>query len=276
VVAFSVLTSLSFTEVRSRPHGSLYVNAPRKLVLDEARRLAVMHEAIAPHLEHIELGEFAEVTGHHRPSLPAPPSESQNARPGPPLSVVVPLYNEGRSVPSLLRHLSAIGERYLLESFAVDDASKDDTFAQLRNGQEGQLHVLHREATGGYIAAIRDGFRGTTHGLVLFLSPTAAVSPPAVRQLIEAVTSSQVVAAALFEPDRYRGSALAWLSWWLTRVCLLLSRGRWVSNLTPSVYMFRRSFLERILAVASHSYLHPYTVAAYLPGPHRVWEVRAK
>jgi len=61
----------------------------------------------------------------------------------PVLSVVIPFYNESGNLPELFRRLTAtlgsIGEEY--EIVCVDDGSRDDTWAQLRQARESDLRI---------------------------------------------------------------------------------------------------------------------------------------
>lgn len=274
VVAFSVLTSLSITEVRGRTHGLLYINTSREELLSEAHRLAVTHHAIAPHIDDVELEQFEERIGHLQSSLESGPSEGGPTRPGPRLSAIVPVFNEATFLRALLTQLTVLGGELSLEAVVVDDGSVDDTVAQFGKGAEG-LSLVRRRSSGGYVSAIRDGFSRTTHDPVLFLGADATLTPFEVKQLVEALASPGVVAVALRQATPNRRSMVSVLLRWLTRICLLIVRGRWVGNLTPAVYMFRRAFLEKMLSDKSYSCLHPYKYAAYHHGPHRLRDVAA-
>jgi glycosyltransferase involved in cell wall biosynthesis len=76
------------------------------------------------------------------------------------LAVVVPAYNAARFLnPVVRRVLGCCPEVERL--FIVDDGSRDDTAhvgAQLA-GADGRITVIHRNANGGYGAAMKDGLR---------------------------------------------------------------------------------------------------------------------
>lgn len=85
-----------------------------------------------------------------------PPSRSpaQSARPT--LSVIVPAFNEERTLPSVLRTL--LGLHFDLEVIVVDDASTDGTQAALAPfAREPRLRVVRHPVNGGKGRGIRTG-----------------------------------------------------------------------------------------------------------------------
>ncbi|WP_017325476.1 glycosyltransferase family 2 protein [Synechococcus sp. PCC 7336] len=86
---------------------------------------------------------------------------NSDSQPFPRVSILIPAKNEGSVIPALMESLSNLdypADR--LEIWAIDDASTDDTAAQLALWQEHlpQLHVHQRSpgATGGKSAALNE------------------------------------------------------------------------------------------------------------------------
>ena len=90
-----------------------------------------------------------------------------NADVAPCLSVVMPVYNEESTVCSIASQVLA--QRPVQELIIIDDASKDGTWAALKDsfGSESRVRLLRHEANQGKGAALRTGIRHATSPVVL-------------------------------------------------------------------------------------------------------------
>jgi dolichol-phosphate mannosyltransferase len=83
--------------------------------------------------------------------------------PVPPLSLVIPVYNEAENVVPLVQEIAQCLEgRCEYEIIVVDDGSDDDTLARLqtmRAGGETRLRILRHAHNLGQSAALRNGVR---------------------------------------------------------------------------------------------------------------------
>jgi len=273
MVAFSILVAMSVIEARIRTHGTLYSNTPVDVLLEESRRVARMPHS-APHPDHIDLDEYAEFTEAPASFTEPPVSEGLNAT-KPLLTMLVPIYNEGTSVPALLERIEALNARYQLEAVTVDDGSVDDTALRLAEAPSGLLHLLRNEAHSGYLSALRAGVQATTSKVIVILDAHAQVDVFVMARLLDALGTPQTVAVALPNLRGMNDSRSLFLrvTGFITRVLVFLCTGRWVSNLAPPICAFRREFLDRVLVQAPRQGLHPYAYAALLPGPHRIYDV---
>ncbi len=81
--------------------------------------------------------------------------------PAPPLSLVIPAYNEAENVAPLIQEIAQCLEgRCEYEIIVVDDGSEDDTLARLktmRTGGETRLRILRHPHHLGQSAALRNG-----------------------------------------------------------------------------------------------------------------------
>jgi glycosyltransferase involved in cell wall biosynthesis len=75
------------------------------------------------------------------------------------LSVVMPAYNAGRHIDSVLERVNGLATSGLVHVVVVDDGSGDDTAERvLRHNPGGfRLELLRRASNGGYGAAMKDG-----------------------------------------------------------------------------------------------------------------------
>ena len=85
------------------------------------------------------------------------------------LSIVVPCYNEGETIPHLLaRYAKALEGREDIEVIIVNDGSKDTTKEVLDREQENFsfLKVIHVNPNAGYGNAVTTGLRASSGGII--------------------------------------------------------------------------------------------------------------
>jgi len=113
-------------------------------------------------------GDDPQVSGHNRMSVltnvPAG-AEARVSTGGRPLvSVVLPVYNESKTLPELMRRLAAVADslraRYAFEFICVDDGSSDDTIAATERlaASDPRISVVALRRNYGQTAALQVGF----------------------------------------------------------------------------------------------------------------------
>ena len=85
------------------------------------------------------------------------------------LSVIIPIYNEERTIEPLVSSVQAVQLNLDKELVLVDDCSRDGTCAILERMQVGQpaLKIIRHEVNQGKGAAVRTGFQAATGDIVL-------------------------------------------------------------------------------------------------------------
>src|SRR4051812_30296574 len=86
-------------------------------------------------------------------------------RPAMTLSVVIPAYNEARTIAELIARVRSIP--IVTEVVVVDDCSSDGTWDVLKRLAEPGVVVLHHERNAGKGAALRTGFKAATGDVVI-------------------------------------------------------------------------------------------------------------
>ena len=123
----------------------------------------------------------------------------------PPLiSVIVPIYNEERTLAQVVEELIALGLR--LEILLVNDGSTDGTPAEMARLAERfpEVRELHQPANRGKGAAVRRGITESTGDIVLIQDADLEYSPSDIPALIDPLVSGK--ADAVFG-TRLRGGA---------------------------------------------------------------------
>jgi biofilm PGA synthesis N-glycosyltransferase PgaC len=114
--------------------------------------------------------------------LPGPPASDA---PQPPVSVLIPCFNEGETLADTLRHALALRWPEL-EVIGINDGSSDDTAAQLEAWArvEPRLRVVHLAANQGKAMALRTGALLARHELLVCIDGDALLDPDAVGWLV--------------------------------------------------------------------------------------------
>jgi glycosyltransferase involved in cell wall biosynthesis len=165
------------------------------------------------------------------------------------LSVVVPVYNEIRTLPELLKRVRAAP--YAKEIILVDDGSTDGTRELLAGIEtEPDLVVVFHERNQGKGAALRSGFRRATGDVVLVQDADLEYDPAEYPVLLEPIEKGL---ADVVYGSRFRGGRMWRVHlYWHQAANTLLT---WVSNLFTNLNLtdmetcykvFRREVLAGI------------------------------
>ena len=105
------------------------------------------------------------------------------------LSIILPVYNEARSLPSLISELTAVlqqlGRSY--EIIAVDDGCSDDSVAVLRRlqEQEPRLRIVQFRRNFGQTAAFAAGFDYARGAIIVTMDADGQNDPADIPRLLE-------------------------------------------------------------------------------------------
>jgi glycosyltransferase involved in cell wall biosynthesis len=164
------------------------------------------------------------------------------------LSVVIPVYNEERWLPELLRRVREVP--IPKEVILVDDCSTDGTRALLKRYEElDDVRVVYQAVNQGKGAALREGFRHCTGDVVIVQDADLEYDPAEFPRLIQPIIDNRadVVFGSRFIGDQHRV-----LYYWhsvANRMLTTLSNMFTNVNLTDmeTCYkVFRREVLEGI------------------------------
>lgn len=125
------------------------------------------------------------------------------------LSIIVPIYNEVRTINRVISSLFALP--LPIEVIAVDDGSTDGTCAQLTrlNQEFPELRVVFQETNQGKGAALRRGFSLATGSHVMVQDADLEYNPRDIPNLIEPLAKDEadVVYGSRFLEERWEGSS---------------------------------------------------------------------
>jgi len=131
------------------------------------------------------------------------------------LSIVLPIYNESENIPRLYSELvpvlEATGRSF--EIIAVDDGSRDDSFAQLKSLREGddRLRVIRFRRNFGQTAAFAAGFERALGGVVITMDADLQNDPADIPKLLVKIDEGDDVVSG-WRQDRWKEGVLAFFT----------------------------------------------------------------
>ena len=191
-------------------------------------------------------------------------------------SIVVPVYNEGKTVAEVIERLIAIDLPAPREILVVNDGSTDNTRAVLdaippRPG----LKIIHAEKNGGKGSAIRIGYAQAAGDIVAIQDADLELDPAQLAQLVQPILDgkTKVVYGSRFLAGRPPAPLVSILAnQFLTGVTNLLFGGRLTDMET--CYKVMTTDIARSLGLESNRFdIEPEISAKLLRAGHSIQEI---
>ncbi|HUG40886.1 MAG TPA: glycosyltransferase family 2 protein [Longimicrobiales bacterium] len=192
------------------------------------------------------------------------------------LSVVMPAYNEARTIEASLQRLRAVPLD--LEIIAIDDGSTDGTTEILRRLAERGVvdHLIVQDRNRGKGAAVRAGIAAATGGAVVVQDADLEYDPVQLPRLLEPI--EQNVADAVFG-SRFLGSPRRVLYFWhrvgngfLTLVSNMFTDLN-LTDMETCYKMMRTDVAQRLPLRACRFGIEPEVTARLAQAGARIYEV---
>jgi glycosyltransferase involved in cell wall biosynthesis len=168
------------------------------------------------------------------------------------VSVVIPAYNEGPAISSVVGALAAAAA--WREIIVVDDGSRDDTASQ---AQKAGASVVRHPYNKGNGAAVKSGIRRATGQYVLIVDGDGQHRPQDAQRLLARLGEYDLVIGArsrttqATQARRFGNGALNQLASYLT--------GREIPDLTSGFRAARREYLREFLHLLPNGFSTPTT-----------------
>ncbi|HEV8121754.1 MAG TPA: glycosyltransferase [Candidatus Polarisedimenticolia bacterium] len=178
--------------------------------------------------------------------------DPQTAAGRPPVTLVVPLYNEEANIPymrgTLLDLRRRLGRNYRIHFNLVDDGSSDGTWERLRErfADFPDCRILHHPKNAGVAAAILTGLRNAPTETVASIDCDCSYDPNDLEAMLPMIEQADLVTASPYHPDGRVFNIPPWrlfLSRTLSRMYSALL-GKSISTYTSCFRVYRKSAIE--------------------------------
>ena len=192
------------------------------------------------------------------------------------ISIVVPVYNEARTVAAVIQRLIAIDLPAPREILVVNDGSTDGTRDVLdRIPQRPELRIIHAEKNGGKGSAIRIGFGKATGTIVAIQDADLELDPAQLADLVKPILDgrTRVVYGSRFLAGR---PDAPWLSIFANQVLTGATNVLFGGRLTDmeTCYKVMASDIARSLNLESNRFdIEPEITAKLLRAGHTIMEL---
>ena len=202
------------------------------------------------------------------------------------LSIIVPVYNEVRTVRSVIDRLIAIDLPVAREIIIVNDGSTDGTRDALASAEraivdsrilspESRLKVIHVEQNAGKGAAVRRGFDEATGTIVAIQDADLELDPQQLSVLVAPILSRQadVVYGSRFLVGRPQAP---WITIAANRALTMATNVLFGSSITDmeTCYKIMRTEVARSLQLDANRFdIEPQITARVLRRGHRIHEL---
>jgi glycosyltransferase involved in cell wall biosynthesis len=192
------------------------------------------------------------------------------------LSVVMPVYNEIKTIAPVIERVLKAPVGLSREIIVVDDASTDGTRQLLQNMPPGEIRLVLHDVNRGKGAAIRTGVAHATGDIVLIQDADLEYDPRDYPALLEPILEDQ---ADVVFGNRFHGGPHRVLYFWhyaanrgLTLLTNLLT-GLNVTDMEVGYKVFRRDVLRRLTLESDRFGFEPEITVKVAKLGCRVYEV---
>lgn len=190
------------------------------------------------------------------------------------LSVVIPVYNEIRTIKEILNQVQSVPQDK--EIIVVDDRSTDGTREWLTQISNNNITVLFHPVNTGKGAALRTGFEHVTGDIVVIQDGDLEYNPSEYGRLIEPILDGR---ADVVYGSRFTGGPQRVLFFWhyvgnklLTLLSNMLTNLN-LSDMETCYKVFRAHLLEKITIKSNRFGFEPEITAKFARLKCRIYEV---
>ena len=192
------------------------------------------------------------------------------------LSVVMPVYNEARTIAAAIERVLKAPVDLAKEIIVVDDASTDGTRQLLENMPSGEIRLVFHDVNRGKGAAIRTGVAHATGDIILIQDADLEYDPRDYPLLLEPLLEDH---ADVVFGNRFHGGPHRVLYFWhyaANRLLTLLTNlltGLNVTDMEVGYKVFRRDVLRRLTLTSDRFGFEPEVTVKVAKLGCRVYEV---
>ena len=194
------------------------------------------------------------------------------------LSIIIPVYNELKTLNEILDQVRAVELRLEKEIILVDDFSTDgtrDILKQIEDLGDPLVRVFYHSVNRGKGAALRTGFQNATGDLTIIQDADLEYDPQDYPKLIQPIIENQadVVYGSRFTDGMLKGLRISYIA---NRFLTLLSNlltGLWISDMETCYKVIKTSILKEIHLTSDRFGIEPEITAKIAKRKCRLVEI---
>ena len=199
----------------------------------------------------------------------------RSSRPMPLLSILVPVFNEARTVAEVLDRLAVIALPCDREVVVVNDGSSDGTFEVLERYRGiAPFRVIHAPRNGGKGSAIRLGLAQATGAIIAIQDADLELDPAQLAMLVEPILAGDtdvVFGSRFLAPTSHAPMKTVVANRFLTLVTNVLF-GAAITDMETCYKVMRTTTARSLDLQASRFDIEPEITAKLLKRGHRIVE----
>jgi glycosyltransferase involved in cell wall biosynthesis len=196
------------------------------------------------------------------------------------LSIIIPVYNEEKTVESVIKKVEAVNlNQVKKELIVVNDCSTDKTLEVLRNLKN--IKLIHHEKNQGKGAAIRTGIQHASGDIIIIQDADMEYDPEDYPALLKPILDNEtkVVFGSRFMPgaktqfSEYKGNKIYYIGNIFLSFCVGLLYSQKIIDMETCYKMFKREVLDGITLRSERFDFEPEITAKILKKGHTIIEV---
>ncbi len=172
------------------------------------------------------------------------------------LSVIIPVYNEERTVSEVIDKVlsSSLPTKLSLEIIAINDGSTDGTRAILDNIKYPQLRVFHQETNRGKTSAVRKGIFEAKGSLIIIQDADLEYSPVDYAAIIQKMddTGAEVVYGSRFLGEIKDMAPINWMANRISNIVFNLKFKTNITDINTCFKLFKADVLKQLTIESDH------------------------
>ena len=187
-----------------------------------------------------------------------PPERSRSPRPDVAVSVVIPAYNEEKSVAESVSELRSVFDSIdaEVEIIVVDDGSKDAT---AREAKAAGARVLQHRSNRGYGASLKTGIVAASHNVIAITDADGTYPAKYLPQMLEELKHADMVVGARTGADVNIPLSRKPAKWFLRVMANYVSATK-IPDLNSGLRVFRRDVAMQYFAILSDQFSFTTTI----------------